>query len=81
MLHSRDFAGPHRAGSATGKVRVMPRKVWTAAELDEMSPAEVDALFQTSIVKNLDEVPSEFLAKIRADVEQHIAATEATRKR
>jgi hypothetical protein len=59
----------------------MPRKVWTAAELDEMSPAEVDALFQTSIVKNLDEVPSEFLAKIRADVEQHIAATEATRKR
>jgi len=58
----------------------MPRKVWTAAELDEMSPAEVDALFQTSIVKNLDEVPSEFLAKIRADVEQHIAATEATRK-
>ena len=58
----------------------MPRKVWTAAELDEMSPAEVDALFQTSIVKNLDEVPSEFLANIRADVEQHIAATEATRK-
>ncbi len=58
----------------------MPRKVWTAAELDGMSPAEVDALFQASIVKDLDEVPAEFLAKVRADAEEHVAATEATRK-
>lgn len=65
----------------TGRVRSMPRKVWTAAELDAMTPAEVDALFQASIVTDLDEVPPEFLAKVRADVEDHIAATESTRKR
>ncbi|MEZ5240013.1 MAG: hypothetical protein R2716_14035 [Microthrixaceae bacterium] len=58
----------------------MPRKVWTAAELDEMTPAEVDALFQASIVKDLDEVPPAFLARVRADVEAHIAATEAPQK-
>jgi hypothetical protein len=58
----------------------MPRKLWTAAELDEMTPAEVDALFQASIVKDLDEVPPAFLARVRADVEAHIAATEASQK-
>lgn len=58
----------------------MARKIWTAAELDHMTPAQVDALFQASIVTDLDEVPAEFLAKVRADVEEHIAATEATRK-
>lgn len=58
----------------------MPRKVWTAAELDLMSPAEVDALFQTSIVKDLEEVPPEFLAKVRADVQEYIASTESARK-
>lgn len=64
-----------------GRVGVMPRKVWTAAELDEMTPAEVDALFQASIVTDLDQVPPEFLAKVRADLEEHIAATESARKR
>lgn len=59
----------------------MPRKVWTAAELDEMTPAEVDALFLASIVTDLDEVPPEFLAKVRADLDEHIAATESPRKR
>ncbi len=58
----------------------MARKVWTAAELDDMTPAEIDALFKSSIVTDLDEVPAEFLAKVRADAEEHIAATEATRK-
>jgi len=56
----------------------MPRKLWTAAELDEMTPAEVDELFQASIVKDLDEVPPAFLARVRGDVEAHIAATEAS---
>ena len=58
----------------------MARKVWTAAELDDMTPAEIDALSKASIVRDLDEVPAEFLAKVRADAEEHIAATEATRK-
>ena len=58
----------------------MARKIWTAAELDDMTPAQVDALFQASIVTDLDEVPAEFLAKVRTDAEEHIAATEATRR-
>jgi hypothetical protein len=68
-------------GVMLGYGACMPRKVWTAAELDELSPAEVDALFQASIVTDLDEVPPEFLAKVRADLEEHIAATESARKR
>jgi hypothetical protein len=59
----------------------MSRKVWTAAELDEMDPAEVDALFQASMVTDLDQVPPEFLARARADVNERIAAAEASRKR
>jgi hypothetical protein len=56
------------------------RKVWTAAELDEMSAADVDALFAVSLVKDVDEVPSTFLAEVRADLDEHIAATEAARR-
>jgi hypothetical protein len=64
-----------------GNLISMAPKVWTAAELDEMEPAEVDALFQASIVTDLDQVPLEFLARVRADVNEHIAAAEASRKR
>ena len=31
-----------------------------------MSPAEQDDLFEASIVTDLDEVPAEFLARVRA---------------
>jgi len=58
----------------------MSEKVWTAAELEQMTPAEVDALFKASIVTDLEQVPSEFLAKVRADAEEHIAATETARR-
>lgn len=56
-----------------------PRKVWTAAELDEMTPVGVDTLFDKSIV-DLTEVPESFLAKVRADTEEHIALTESARQ-
>lgn len=59
----------------------MERKVWTAAELDEMTPSEVDALFQASLAKDLDEVPPAFLAAVRADLADHIAGSEAARER
>ena len=42
--------------------------------LDEMEPAEVDALFQASIVADLDEVPPEFLARVRERVQTKIDA-------
>ena len=47
----------------------MQRKLWTAAELEQLSPAEQDALFEASIVHNLDDVPAEFLDRIRRRVE------------
>jgi hypothetical protein len=54
------------------------RKVWTAAELDEMTPAEVDALFQASLVRDLDDVPPDLLARVRARVHERIEAEESS---
>jgi hypothetical protein len=48
----------------------MGRKVWSADELARLSPAEQDALFDESIVTDLDEVPTEFLSRIRDRFEQ-----------
>ena len=56
----------------------MSRKVWTAAELDEMTPAQVDALFQASIVTDLDDVPPAFLARVRARVQERIDSEESS---
>jgi len=55
----------------------MAHKVWTAADLEQMTPAEQDAIFEASIVRNLDDVPPGFLAKVRARVEQRISGTES----
>ena len=46
----------------------MERKIWTAAELDEMTPAQRQKIFDESIVWDLSEVPEEFLDRIRAKV-------------
>ena len=56
----------------------MASKIWTAAELEQMSPAERKAIFDASIVTDLDQVPPEFLARVRARVEKIIAETEST---
>jgi hypothetical protein len=55
----------------------MPRKLWTAAEMETLSRDEQQAIFDESIVTNLSEVPPAFLAKVRADAEQLIASREA----
>ena len=39
----------------------MARKVWTAEELEQLTPAEQDALFDASVVADLDQVPAAFL--------------------
>lgn len=56
----------------------MASKIWTAAELEQMSPVERKAIFDASIVTDLDQVPPEFLARVRARVEKIIAETEST---
>lgn len=49
-----------------GTVRVVGRKVWTAEEVEQLSPAEQDALFDASVITDLNDVPAEFLARVRA---------------
>jgi hypothetical protein len=56
----------------------MASKVWTAGELEQMSPQERRHIFNSSIVTDLDQVPPEFLARVRARAEQMIAETEST---
>jgi len=54
--------------------------VVTAAELEKMSPAEQQAHFDASVVTDLDQVPAEFLARVRLRLEQHIEQTESAPK-
>ena len=42
-----------------------------------MTPAEQDAIFDASVVRNLNDVPEEFLARVRARFEAHLAGTES----
>ena len=55
----------------------MSGNVVNAAELEKMTPAEQQALFDRSVVTDLDEVPAEFLARVRHRLEQHIDQTES----
>ena len=58
----------------------MAHKIWTAAELDLMTPAERDRIFRESIVGDPDNDPRvrpEFLAKVRARVQGRIDAESA----
>jgi hypothetical protein len=54
----------------------MPRKIWTAAELEQLSPAERQRIFDESLITDLTQVPADFLARLREEVGQHIAEHE-----
>ena len=56
----------------------MAQKIWTAQELEVMTPAEQDAIFNASIIRNLDDAPQEFLARVRQRFEAHLAGQETT---
>jgi hypothetical protein len=45
-----------------------------------LSPAEQQALFDASVVTDLDQVPAEFLERVRLRLEQHIDETESAPK-
>ena len=55
----------------------MEQKIWTAAELDEMTPAERQRIFDDSIVWDLSEIPEEFLDRVRAKVLAREASQDA----
>jgi hypothetical protein len=58
----------------------MVSKIWTAAELEQMTPAERRAIFDASIVTNLDDAPPELLARTRARIESIIAESEPSQR-
>ncbi len=69
---------------ATGWAAPVPRptyaplvaeKVWTADELERLSPTERDALFESSVATSLDPVPSTFLDRVRERIVHRIADT------
>ena len=51
----------------------MPRRIVTAADLEGMTPAERDAHFEVSIVRDLSKVSPEFLARVRERVGRRAA--------
>ena len=52
----------------------MGPNVWTAEQLGQMSPAERHAIFEASIITDLNDVPPEFLDRVRKRAERIIAA-------
>ena len=56
----------------------MASKVWTAAELEKLSPAERHKIFEASIVTDLDQAPAALVARARARVEELIAETDTS---
>lgn len=51
----------------------MARMVTTAAELEQMTPAERQSHFDASVITDLSQVPPEHLAPLRAWLEDRLA--------
>ena len=71
-----DVADLIEAVAALRKGVVMEQKIWTAAELDEMTPAERKKIFDDSIIWDLDDAPPELIERARAKILKRIAETE-----
>ena len=52
------------------------RKLWTAAELENLSPADRAEIIRDGIVTDLDQVPQSFLERVQANIRDHIASNE-----
>jgi hypothetical protein len=50
-----------------------PTRIVTAEDLEKLTPAEQDELFQSSIIRDLEQVEPEFLALDRSRLEERIA--------
>ena len=58
LTDSVSYSGP--------MIGCMARKTWTAEELEKLTPQEQDDVFEASIVGSLDEVPEDFLERVRS---------------
>ena len=50
----------------------MARRTWGAEEFGRLSSAEQDAVFDSSIVAELDDITAPFLALVRSRLEQRL---------
>lgn len=57
----------------------MAEKIVTAAEFEKLSPAERHALFEASVVTDIDEAPPQLVERARSRVQQKIAESEPQR--
>jgi len=58
----------------------MTQKVWTAEEIEKLTPVEQDDLFDQSIVTDLADVPPEFLDRARARLADRITSEASDRR-
>ncbi len=67
------------ASHCCGILTSINRKIWKAAELEQMTPAERHALFEASVVTDLDTVAADpLLERTRRRVEQMITESGPT---
>ena len=59
---------------------ILGRPVLTAADLDAMTPAQRKAAFETSIVTDLDQLPKEYLAELRAAAQDLAARRDSAQR-
>ena len=52
-------------------------KLWTAEELERLSPAERTEIIRAGIVTDLTQVSDAFLERVRANVRDHMAHSES----
>lgn len=54
----------------------MTDKVWTAAELERLTPAEQDEVFAASLIRDPATMPPDFLERVRERARRRIADNE-----
>jgi hypothetical protein len=59
---------------------ILGRPILTAADLDAMTPEQRRAAFEASIVTDLDQLPPDYLARLRTDAEELAARRDAAQR-
>lgn len=54
------------------------RKIWTAAELEKLSPNDRHAVVRAGFETDLSQMPSDLVNRARRKIRAHVAATEST---
>ncbi len=66
-------AGCRRSGVPPSRYsRNMARRIWTAEEFEAMTPAQQDEIFDAAVISDINDVPEELLARVRARLQERI---------